>query len=323
MAEAADIELTLEGAGANPAPSSSFVWTQGKANTLMASAVLAWGFAYVLMKLGVGVMGVLDLVAMRFTIAFVALVVVFWKRMRATDLKTLGLGAILGFFVFIACVALMYGVRFTTASAAAFFCSAAVVIVPILQALLTRKAPSPAIIIGTVSAAVGIALLSFEGPTSIDAGAGFCLLGAFLYAVHVILIDRFTKHADALLLGIYQLGFAGAFGIIARLLIGTPTLPPSPIAWAAVLGLALLCSAFAFVAQVVAQAHTTPYHAAITLALEPVFAAMFAFILLSETLTGQDLAGAALVLFGVFVASGILNKFMTARHTKEAPDGHD
>ncbi len=69
------------------------------------------------------------------------------------------------------------------------------------------------------------------------------------------------------------------------------------------LGLALVCSAFGFVVQPVAQAHTTPEHTGLLFALEPVFAALFARLFLGEVLSTQGLLGAGLVLAGVLVAS--------------------
>ena len=69
------------------------------------------------------------------------------------------------------------------------------------------------------------------------------------------------------------------------------------------LGLALVCSAFGFVVQPLAQAHTTPEHTGLLFALEPVFAALFARLFLHETLSAQGLLGAVLVLAGVLVAS--------------------
>ena len=130
-----------------------------------------------------------------------------------------------------------------------------------------------------------------------------CLTGAVVYAFHILLTADFTKKEDGLLLGIWQLGFAGLYGLICTMLFETPTLPAAPSQWMAVLGLALICSAFGFVAQPMAQKYTTPEHTGLLFSLEPLFSALFAFLFLQETLSAKGYFGAALMMAGVLVAS--------------------
>ncbi|MGN0011936.1 MAG: DMT family transporter, partial [Candidatus Bruticola sp.] len=120
-----------------------------------------------------------------------------------------------------------------------------------------------------------------------------------------------SKQDDGLLLGIWQIGFAGIYSSISALLFETPSLPSSTIGWVAVLGLAVFGSAFAFVAQPVAQKYTTPEHTGVLFSLEPVFAAIFAFIFLHETMSGRGYLGVILVMAGVFTVS------LTAKSRKE------
>ena len=69
------------------------------------------------------------------------------------------------------------------------------------------------------------------------------------------------------------------------------------------MGLAIVCSAFGFVLQPVAQPHTTPEHTALLFSIEPVASAVLAFFVLGETLPAQGYLGAVLVVAGVVVAS--------------------
>ena len=137
----------------------------------------------------------------------------------------------------------------------------------------------------------------------IHKGDVLCLIGAVVYAFHILLTADFTKKEDGLLLGIWQLGFAGLYGLICTMLFETPTLPAAPSQWMAVLGLALICSAFGFVAQPMAQKYTSPEHTGLLFSLEPLFSALFAFLFLQETLSARGYLGAALMMAGVLVAS--------------------
>jgi drug/metabolite transporter (DMT)-like permease len=71
---------------------------------------------------------------------------------------------------------------------------------------------------------------------------------------------------------------------------------------AAVLWMAVVATVVTFVVQTWAQARMTSTHAAILFALEPVFTAAFAALVLGERMSGRDWGGAALVLLGILVS---------------------
>ena len=76
-------------------------------------------------------------------------------------------------------------------------------------------------------------------------------------------------------------------------------LQPSPRLWLAIAYLAVFCTLLAFGVQTWAQRHTTPLRIALISALEPVFAALWAALLLGERLSAIELGGAALIIAGV------------------------
>lgn len=65
---------------------------------------------------------------------------------------------------------------------------------------------------------------------------------------------------------------------------------------------AVFATAVAFTAQIWAQQFTSPSHAAILFALEPVFAVITSYILLHERLSPRAWTGAGLVIAGILVA---------------------
>jgi drug/metabolite transporter (DMT)-like permease len=198
---------------------------------------------------------------------------------------------------------LIYGVKHTSATAAGFLTSTTVVMVPILQAILNRKFPASKIIIGIVSVSVGLLLLTVRDQFTFEVGAIYCLIAALLYAVHIIVSSHFVQEVDALQLGISQLGFAAFFATICTFVFETPALPTTPMHWGAILGLALICSAYGFVMQSVAQKYTTPESVGFLFSLEPIFSAIFAFIFLKESMDWTSYLGATLIIIGVSVAN--------------------
>lgn len=113
----------------------------------------------------------------------------------------------------------------------------------------------------------------------------------------------FYKETNSFLLGIWQLGFTGLYGVIFTFLFETPSLPGSGAQWGAILGLAIICSAFGFIVQPVAQEYTSPEHTSMLFALEPVFSMIFAYIFLHEKLSLQGAIGAFLIMVGVVIAA--------------------
>lgn len=86
--------------------------------------------------------------------------------------------------------------------------------------------------------------------------------------------------------------------------------------WMAILGMALLCSAYGYVLQPVAQRYTSAEEAGFIFSLEPVFAVIFAFMIFGEVMTGVAVAGAVLILNGVLIANYVpkTNVFMKKEH---------
>ena len=291
-------------------PKINNFWNQRTADLTMVCIAMAWGTSYLFMKLGLGVLPPFTVLALRFCIAFLIVASIFFKQLNHTW-RTIGNGALLGVLTYGMCALLILGLKTTTASNAGFLTSTAVVMVPIFHAFLVKKLPDISVIVGTILTTVGISCLTLQQSLVFHSGDILCFVGAVIYAIYIILTDKLSKQDDGLLLGIWQIGFAGLYSSVSALIFETPSLPSSTIGWVAVLGLAVLGSAFAFVAQPVAQKYTTPEHTGVLFSLEPVFAALFAFIFLHETMSGRGYLGVILVMAGVFTVS------LTAKSRKQ------
>lgn len=285
----------LAGLGAN--------WSQRQADLMIALIAAIWGSSYLLMQVGLSSIPPFGMVALRFGIAFVVVALLFRRRFRGMRASTVVRGAVLGFLLCLFFGLLMYGLETTPASTAGFLTSAKVVIVPLIVAVWARRAPRLQTLASIGLCALGLGLLTLNGPVSVGGGEGLCLLGSAVYALQIVLTDRFSRREDPLQLGVLQLGFAALFGAMFNLALEAPTLPQTPVEWGAVLGLALLCSGFGFVMQPVAQSHTTAEHAGLLFSLESVSSAVLSFLFLGEVMAPQCYLGCALVLAAVCLSS--------------------
>ncbi|MBI3286503.1 MAG: DMT family transporter, partial [Chloroflexi bacterium] len=71
--------------------------------------------------------------------------------------------------------------------------------------------------------------------------------------------------------------------------------------WGAALFTGLLATALAYLVQTHAQRSTAPTHTALILVSEPVFAALFGYLLAGERLGWRQLWGCLLILLGMMV----------------------
>lgn len=280
--------------------------SQQKADFLLFTAAFVWGSSYGFMKLGAETMPPISIAVLRCLFAFFLLLPFFMKRIRKTDREILKYSAITGFLIAGVFIGVIYGVIGTSASTAGFLISTSVIMVPILHGLYIWKMPSLPIMAGTAIVTAGLFILNGVTSITLDKGFVLCLLAAFLYALDILFTNTFVSKVDSLLLGIWQMGFAGLMAGGASLLLETPRLPSTIPEWGAILGLAVFSSAYGFTVQAVAQEYTTPERAGFIFSLEPVFAAIFAYFFLDENMGIGELTGAALILLGVWAAGGTL-----------------
>ena len=262
-----------------------------KANLILTTCSMAWGTSYIFMKLGIEGLSPLMLMALRTGIAFLILVLIFFKRLLNT-----------GFLLFTNLTPILYGLNTITASQSGFILSTTVVLVPVIHAVISRRLPAHHVRLGIIIVLIGMVLINGGDIFAVKPGTLLCMLSAFSYSINIVLNSYFTRQVDPLALGVYQQGFTCLYSIIGLLVFGSPIFPSTALDWISVLGLALLSSAYGFVVQTVVQQYTTPENTGFLFSLEPIFAAIFSFIFLHEKLTEMGYLGAIFILAGVFTA---------------------
>ena len=275
---------------------------QVTADLMMFVVTICWGSSYLFTKIGLDSLGVYNLIFLRFGIAFILAALIFHKRILKTDFKTIKYSFMLGSILFFAFVFLNTGIQSTSVSNTGFLVSLSVVFVPIISAFFLKQKVEKRLMIGVFSALVGIGLLTLNSQLQLSLGDILCIICALFYSVHIIVTGKVTKNVDSISLGVWQLGFCGAWGLLFTLLFETPQLPQNTNVWSSILALSILCSALGFIVQTIAQQYTTATHAGLIFSLEPIFAAGFAFVFIGETLSIRGYIGASIVLLGILIA---------------------
>jgi drug/metabolite transporter (DMT)-like permease len=285
-----------------------------KADGVFILVTLVWGTSFVIVKNAFASSPPLQFLFWRFLIASTLLVPVLFFKRRTPGLWRDGVvtGLLLGFGMSFQ----VAGVPTTTASKTAFLTGLAVVLTPFAAYLRTRRFPSLENGIGIALAATGFVLLTFPaGGGPMNRGDALVAVCGVIFAFYTVeLAERSARH-DAAMLTFVQLATVVVVAGTASLVLRLPAfaaLPEAiaesrPVLWRgtflwSVLYLASLGTVGTFFSQTWAQARMSATHAAIILALEPVFAAIFAAWILDDRLGTRGIAGASLVLAGIAVS---------------------
>jgi drug/metabolite transporter (DMT)-like permease len=167
------------------------------------------------------------------------------------------------------------------------------------------------------AATVGLALLSLNADLRPTFGDLLVFLCAICFALHIAAVSRFAGPHDPTALSVIQIGVAAVLSWILHLADAGTLSPGVPgVIWlggpARVIVAWLICgvlaTALAFLLQNVLQPYTTPTHTALIFSAEPVWGAVFSFLLLGDTLSLRGYVGAGLILAGMLLAEVPLGK---------------
>jgi len=160
----------------------------------------------------------------------------------------------------------------------------------------------PAAIVGVLLATAGLALLSLNADFSVGRGDLLVLGCSVALALHILPTGVVAPRSDPIRLTAVQLLTVAVLSGLFALLWERPlALPPSSV-WFAAAFTGLLASSFAFGAQTVAQRFTSATHTALIFVTEPVFAALFSYVVGREALTTRAWLGCGLILAGMLTA---------------------
>jgi len=274
-----------------------------EAQLLLVAVTVVWGITFSLTKMTLDEgMPTFVFLAWRFWFAFFATVPFAGARLRRTDSRTLGAGLLLGAMLFMSYAFQTFGLEYTTAGNAGFITGLFIVFTPLLSVIIGRERLTARLAAAVAVALVGLGFLSVRPGFAINAGDALVLVCALSYSVHIILLDRYVKRYDLLLLTIIQMGFLAVSNTAGGLIFEQFQDPGSAVAWVSILVCGLLASSAAFYIQGWAQRVIPPTRTAMVLVMEPVFSVIFGIVLLGERLSWGGWLGCALIFAGMILA---------------------
>ncbi|MGH9442756.1 MAG: DMT family transporter [Thermoanaerobaculia bacterium] len=284
-----------------------------KADLALCGITLIWGSTFIVNAKVIGREPPIAYLAVRFSIAAALLLAACVGRKSTPFL--LKDSFLLGILLAAGMAFQIAGQTETTASKTAFITGLSVVLTPFFATFRTGRGPGMSNLVGVLLATAGFSLLSWPtGGGILNRGDLMVLACAVAFAIYIVEnAERAPRHATLPLTAV-QLAVASAalWMISFWLKVGKPSLAiaaheAKPMAFdpgflAAITYMALFATLLTFLVTTWAQTKMSATHAALIYALEPVWTAIFAAIVLSERLGARGFAGGALVIAGIVVS---------------------
>ncbi|MDM8271113.1 DMT family transporter [Thermophilibacter provencensis] len=286
----------------------------------LAVCAAIWGGSFVVMKDTLDVIPPAWLMGIRFAASTVIVGALFWRRLRDNlDLSHLAMGAILGLASGAAFVVQNVGLDDTTPGRNAFLTATYCVMTPFINWFVTRRRPDAGNLVAALLAIVGVGLVALGDDLSLIMSGGdwLTLVAAVLFAVHIVLVARFSSAHDVMTLTVVQLGVSALVALGTAVVMGPPPAPSafaSADVWFSLAYLVLLSSCVCMVVQNLGQAHVPPAQASLLLSLESVFAVVSSVIFYNELVTPRIAVG-----FGTIFVAVLVSEFGLGR--KRASSG--
>jgi drug/metabolite transporter (DMT)-like permease len=280
---------------------------------LLLGVVTVWGTTFVLVKEALDVWPPFALLVARFGLGSLPFVPLLLRR-GAVDRRTLARGAILGALLFLTFAFQTLGLGLTSPSRSAFFSAVSVPLVPAIRFLMTREAPARGTYVALLFACAGIVLLLGRGlDPHVRAGDLLTLGCALTYAFAIIALADFSRTSPVMALTAVQLVVTALLAAATTAVLRESPPAASDAYPAHILYLGIVATALTILAQTAGQRRTSVNRAAFLFALEPVMAAIFAWIARGEVLTEREMIGGALLVVAAIVADRPLGAKMHAR----------
>jgi drug/metabolite transporter (DMT)-like permease len=246
-------------------------------------------------------------VGVRFLIAFAVMFVLRPKKILfEVDRRDLLRIFVISLFMVSGYILWNVSMLFTTATNATFFACTSVLFIPFLAKAINKTEYSHKVLVGIVITVVGMFFLISNGiGFSANPGDVLALTASVMFALQVIYTGKYVERIDSFLIAAYQFLFVGGIALAISFLFR------EEVHWAsfgwleisALLFAGILITAALYYVQTRAQLKLSVNTIGVLYALLPLFAAIFSWIILGETLSPIGIIGGGMMVVGVALAA--------------------
>jgi len=270
------------------------------AQILLIFITIIWGATFIMVKDALNDAGPFAFGTIRFSLAGILTILILNKNILNLSKIELHAGLIAGFFLFGGYAFQNFGLIHTSASKSAFITSVSVLLVPVILYIFKIQKIKPKIWIAVLLATLGLYILL--NPVGGDMNIGDILTFgcALCFAIHIIFQDYYIKkNVRVLHFFLIQTCTVSILSCINSILFEPVFAIWSPRLINAILITGIAGTFIAILVMIWAQKILNPSQTAIIFTLEPVFAALFAFVFAGEILGIGGYIGGTLIVLAV------------------------
>lgn len=285
----------LRGAGAR----SPLFW-----KLMLVAMALIWGYSFLTMKTVLDTVPTFMLLACRFLLSAVIMLIIFRKRIKAHfNREYLGFGVLMGCVIWSAYAAQTLGLVDTTPGKNAFLTGTYCILVPFIALILFKERVTKWHIASALLCLVGVGFVALDN-FSIQMGDLMTLVGAVFFAVDMAVVGHIGRTRDVSVLTSWMFLFVGLFSLAATTAF-EPRVPAeqwTPEIIGQLVFLAVVCTTIGLLLQNQALSHVPPATGSLLLSLESPSGVLFSVLMAGEVLTGKLIFGFMLIFLSIVLS---------------------
>jgi drug/metabolite transporter (DMT)-like permease len=280
---------------------------------LLTAMIAIWGGSYAVVKTALDGLPPFLVVALRFWLSVVCLLPFVRAGLVAELRATRRPGLLAGAALAIGYLLQTAGMNETSASMGGFLAGLIVPLVGLGGFLFFRARFGALAVTGFLLGLGGMVLLCWPhgGDARPDTACGIVLqIGSSIsYAAHILLLSRFGRGAPVVAFCLWQLVFVSIAGTLAAAVAGDldagrlAAIDVNATLVGAIAYLGVLATALGIGVQAKVQHRIPPVHVALLFALQPLFAALVAWLTIGDRLQTMQLAGGITIFGAVLLTS--------------------
>lgn len=278
---------------------------------------LIWGFAFTAQSVGMDYVGPFTFNFTRNIIGAIVLipVIIVFDRIKRKekevcetesetkeDKKTLITGGVVcGSLLMAASAFQQFGVIYTSVGKAGFLTALYIVIVPILGLLYGRKCRAN-VWVGALTALIGFYFLCMDGTGGIVKGDIYLVISAFLFALQILAIDKYSPLVDGVKMSCIQFFVCGILFGILMLVFEDFNMKAVCDGAVPILYAGVMSCGIGYTLQIIGQKNYNPAAASLIMSLESVFSVLGGWLILHQTMSVREYIGCAVIFVAVILA---------------------
>ena len=264
---------------------------------------MLWGTTFSIGKLATEAFSPSFIIALRFSVATLALVIASYPIRNQVNKKYLTDGIWMGITLFLSYLLQVVGLSLDTSPGkSAFLCTTYCVLVPFLHWFVTKERPKWLHILCVFICLVGIGILSLQGGWEMSMGDILTVLSGVPCAFNIVVSSIACRDKNPLLLTTIELGVVV---ILAWICVFVTNKFPTEFSLNTVGGivyLGLIATALCLYLQSYGLKYAEPSIGGMILSLESVFGVIFSIIIYHERITLRMLIGFITVFIAVILS---------------------